>query len=993
MRRKVRKIAGAIFLALAIAFSQVPASFVEAISPGTDFKRDGNTLISYTGTASVVSVPAGIRVISTDAFAGNQYLERVTIPSSVEVIENGAFRDCPKLDAVYFSEGLHTIESGAFSNCPELDTVQFSSTITNLGAGVFSGDRELKSVSLGKNTYFSVFDGALYTWDKTKLIQVFAGRKGDVFDMPDTVQDIERYAFWGCKNLEMVELSAHLTEIPEYSFSNCKNLESIAIPYSIRKISAKAFEDCVSLETITLPPSVTNIHSTAFDGCYDLKISAQEGTPAYEFARAFETTKVLLMEQEELVVSENSIGSIYKDSAPGKHQEDSEDEEEVQEDEEETKQTERSDVYDPSNPADVSKLNVYDYYGPDSADVIGKTRVVGGKAVVLYDNSYVQDQPPEAVEEETEFKPDFIVPDDGSHTIAKKEYYQSTSMKKMTMDATIEKIDDFAFARSNLEEVVIPEGVSHIGYGAFYHCDNLKKIEIPSTVSTIEPEAFAQTKYLSSWKSGADADDFLVVGDGILLAYKGNAARVYLPENVKKIAGNVFQNHAELQTVVLNDGLQEIGEDAFSGCTSLSVVSGGRNVKKICDRAFAMCPLQELSITSNVSEIGLGAYKLATPYAVIFENAEELPCVSYEKTATRLENEDYRSLVFSDIDTAVVADETIEIKNTVLDERYLGFRGIVVSVSKTDSGKAKLVYCTMYPNEVSGLVEVPSVVRVGDKNYSLTSAALDAFDAYETYDYWGNGEIKGIILPPSLGKLSDYDTQFSFPTTIVTGEADEAENEDTNVSSDEENAEEDSSKDSAQAYVTTIVLSCDYEAADKITAEVLDDDTKYLLYVDKDQDAGRKLAEAVSKEFGTLVDGQLVSMNLTMVETASNVPITNFGDTKVELWIPISAALTDQNICIVTLDESGRLQTVYGTKQTKEDQNYFVFRTNHFSAYGIYAGLGEIGEQIKAESERLLQKDVSPETGEWFNPKWLLVIASLLAGLALLISPPNFKKR
>ena len=97
MKKRIRKIAGAVFLALAIAFTQIPASFVQALSPEAEFKRDGNTLISYTGTASVVSVPAGIKTISTDAFAGNRYLEEVTVPASVTKIDDYAFYSCTSL--------------------------------------------------------------------------------------------------------------------------------------------------------------------------------------------------------------------------------------------------------------------------------------------------------------------------------------------------------------------------------------------------------------------------------------------------------------------------------------------------------------------------------------------------------------------------------------------------------------------------------------------------------------------------------------------------------------------------------------------------------------------------------------------------------------------------------------------------------------------------------------------------------------------------------
>ncbi len=983
MKRRIRKVAGAIFLALAIAFSQVPASYVEAINPGADFERDGNTLISYTGTASVVSVPNGIKKISTDAFAGNRFIESVTIPSSVEVIENGAFRDCVRLDEVTFSEGLKTIESGAFSMCPELDTVNFSSTIMDLGAGVFAGDDELSTINLRKNDYFVISDGALYSWDKTKLIQVFAGRTGEHFDMPDSVSSIERYAFWGCDDLVSVELSSHLSEIPEFSFSNCSSLKDISIPYSIRKIGAKAFEDCISLEYITLPVSVTGIHATAFDGCYDLRISAQEGTAAYEFARVFESNQILLMEQEDESVSSNSIGEIYKDVAKSQNEED-----ETEEDSEkkEDSQKEILDVYNPLNPSDVSKLNVSDYYGPDDSDVIGKSRVVAGNAVVFYDENAASLSEERDVTEDVpvqeEFKADFIAPDDGTHVIAKKEYYQATDFENLTMDGTIEKIDDFAFARSKVKEVVIPEGVTHIGYGAFYHCNDLARVTIPSTVESIEPEAFSKTKYIESWKNGSDTDDFLVVGKGILIAYKGDESRVVLPAGIQKIAGGVFQNHPEITEVLLNESLTEIGEDAFSGCTSLSVISGGKNVKKICDRAFALCPISDLTISSNVEQIGLGAFKLAATDAVVFEASEKLPAVSYEKTATRLENKGLRGLALEGIDVAVVQNTGVTQEHTILDERYMGFRGIVVAIPEPGSNQARLVSCSLYPDEVSGLVEVPSSVRVRGKVYTISGAMPDAFDAYETYTYWGESELRGILLPPSLGKLEDYDVSVNFSTVGT---------QDENLQEDDKSKDEQESQ--KEEYVTTIVLDQSYENAQLFSADVLDDDEYYILYVDRGGDDAATLKKAVEDAYGAMVEGQMQVVDLSMTEQSTNVPITNFGEHPVEIRVPVSPAIANQNICAVTLAEDGELSTIYGTKEEKEGQNYFVFRTNHFSAYGIYAGIGKVGEQIKEESNSLLRKDNSPETGEWFNPKWLLIIASVLIGLGLLIELPWRRKQ
>lgn len=220
--------------------------------------------------------------------------------------------------------------------------------------------------------------------------------------------------------------------------------------------------------------------------------------------------------------------------------------------------------------------------------------------------------------------------------------------------------------------------------------------------------------------------------------------------------------------------------------------------------------------------------------------------------------------------------------------------------------------------------------------------------------------MKGILLPPALGKISDYTPELTFTETEKINS------------------------------VTTIVLDDSYGNAASIRGSVIDDDAQYLLYVDHNMESIKQLEAAVEAEYGDLVNGQLNTFDLTMVEMKSGVPISNFGDTGVELRIPISEMLMKQDICAVTLNEEGRLQTIYGTKQTDEDGSCFVFKTNHFSTYGIYAGIGEMAEKIELESQRLLKKDVTPDTGEAFNPKWLLAIFCGLTGLVLLINRPYF---
>lgn len=984
MKKRVGQIVGAVFLAIAIALTQVPASFAEAIGGGADFEKNGDKLVAYTGTAEAVSVPNGIKTVCAEAFAGNPYIKSVSFPSSVEIIENGAFRNCSNLERVNFSYGQSEIGSGAFAMCEKLYQVNFSDTILSLGAGVFAGDNQLKSVNLGKNPYFVMEKGVLYDREKTRLIQYFSANETEKFTMPDSVTDVERYAFWGSRNLEEVVLSANLYVIPEYAFSNCTDLKSVSVPYSVRKIGAKAFENCTRLGNINLPVSVTSIHATAFDGCKKVRIVADEGTTAYEF---YENYKQEQTSDGSSSVSENALTHLYDTGAA--------DTESVSDNTAKVTAPSGGDRsrYNPSKPADVSGLNVSDYYADDAADVLGKARVVANQAVILSDGISSAGQSVTGADADSDgaqqggFTPQMNIPDDGSHKIRQKAYYQDGTLTDVTLQNSITDIDDLAFARSALTGILIPEGVTHIGYGAFYHCDQLTYVSIPSTVSDIEPEAFAQTPYLENWKNSPDGSDFLIVGDGILIAYKGNAGVVELPHGVKKIAGGAFADHTEIFKVECQDGLTEIGEGAFAGCSQLSSLSGMGHVKKIADRAFAGCPLTQIHLGNDVTQVGLGAFSGNAADSVVFEALQTLPKLSYEQTATRYDNDQYRVQPFGDISVAVVSDGISSFENTLLDEDYLGMKGLVVSLPNgRDSAlrTARLEYCTLLPKDGEKNLKIPSSVNIDGKSYSITSADPDAFAPYTRLSEWTQQEISAILLPQDLGQISDYEPD------LVLGAAASIPSDNAGASADEntQNTEQDAKEESPE-LVETVLLGSDYPMAENITAQVKDDMGRYQLIVNQTQRED-DLRQAVSKAYGEPVTGQLLTFDLKMVEEKSGIPISAFGQGQVSVTVPISETMYGQQICAVSLREDDSLELLYGSKNETEDGYSFTFRTDHFSPYGIYAGIGEISQQIKEATDALHGMDASPDTGDPFDPRWLLVAAFGCIGLFLII---NGRKR
>ena len=78
-------------------------------------------------------------------------------------------------------------------------------------------------------------------------------------------------AFAGCTYLSTVDLSAtQLVRIPECLFDYCKNLQKIYLPDTIREIDDFAFRGCSNLKQIKLSNNIQYIGDYAFAGCSSL---------------------------------------------------------------------------------------------------------------------------------------------------------------------------------------------------------------------------------------------------------------------------------------------------------------------------------------------------------------------------------------------------------------------------------------------------------------------------------------------------------------------------------------------------------------------------------------------------------------------------------------------------------------------------------------------------------------------------------------------------
>ena len=67
---------------------------------------------------------------------------------------------------------------------------------------------------------------------------------------------------------------------------------------------------------------------------------------------------------------------------------------------------------------------------------------------------------------------------------------------EIAIPAGVTSIGESAFEGKDIESVKVPDGVTALGYRAFYHCTKLKSVELPKTLQTIASYAFRSCENL-----------------------------------------------------------------------------------------------------------------------------------------------------------------------------------------------------------------------------------------------------------------------------------------------------------------------------------------------------------------------------------------------------------------------------------------------------------------------------------------------------------------
>ena len=431
--------------------------------------------------------------------------------------------------------------------------------IIYIGAFAFSHfdlDNE-KEVEIDENGYYDIDD---------KKTPLGASKQVTSVTVPEGVQNIQKYAFWGCTGLKKVVLPESCETISASAFENCTKLVEVNFD-NVKIIANNAFKGCRSLTCEDLGgPNLEKVYAigdygfsgTLFESVKLPKLSRIGEGAFYKCTRLTEVELGQRTRISKKMFAESAIESIviWSDTV--------------------------------SDSAFEKCTGLREVVFKNDLTYLGQSAFSGCRSLGT------------------------VSFEAGVEQIAAFAFESCTALKNLTLPNSAVSLGDAVFSGSGLKKLVFAENTVLTDVGAV----------IFENVSGVTFELDKQSDYVLASDGALYAED----GTVLVMVAPSGITSFTVPKEVVRIADGAFSSLYRLQTVGFEPGsaLAYIGDAAFAGCTRLVSVNLPGNDIEIGDFAFQLTSALRSIDISSATEIGKYAFYQSAIESVVIAGGAEI---------------------------------------------------------------------------------------------------------------------------------------------------------------------------------------------------------------------------------------------------------------------------------------------------------------------------------------------------------------------------------
>ena len=343
-------------------------------------------------------------------------------------------------------------------------------------------------------------------------------------------------------------------------------------------------------------------------------------------------------------------------------------------------------------------------------------------------------------------------------------FWGCSNLQSVTIPKKVTSIEQFTFIGcTSLKSVTIPDGVTSIGGYAFNSCTSLESVVIPGSVESIGDDAFKDCNKLADvyytgtkaeWDAltkgsgndsltnatlhyhcGATADDnvyWALVGDTLTISGSGAMADY-------ADASSVPWNNSitAIKTVVIENGVTNVGAYAFNNCSSLTSVTIPDDVTKIGDYAFYGCQeLTSITMPEGLTSIGSSA----------FQNCTKLTSVTIPNSVTNVGANAFNSCANL---TSVTISNRLDTISERTFEKCTGLNSVTIPNSVKTVNYGAFYGCTDLTT-----IYIPMHYDTESKTYKELGVGDAGIPVTATKLYYIAGAAEGNITPVTIDSVT-----------------------------------------------------------------------------------------------------------------------------------------------------------------------------------------------------------------------------------------------